>query len=93
MTRQEAKDLESDIANDVLNNFPLSGLVMLATDASKSRAKQIMDENSEEDLIDMKGKYAEAKAKAEAQKMESGQLKTPIAPTDTTEGTSGTSGG
>jgi hypothetical protein len=68
MTREEANALEGDIANDVLNNFPLSGLVMLATDAAKKRANQIMDESTDEALTDMQGKYAEAKAKLEAEK-------------------------
>ena len=68
MTREEANALEGDIANDVLNNFPLSGLVMLATDAAKKRAKQIMDDSTDEVLTDMQGKYAEAKAKLEAEK-------------------------
>ena len=68
MTREEAKALEGDIANDVLNNFPLSGLVMLATDAAKARAKQMMDESTEEALVEMAGKYAEAKARVEAER-------------------------
>jgi hypothetical protein len=90
MTREEAKSLEGDIANDVLNNFPLSGLVVLATEAAKARAKQIMDESTEEDLTDMKVKYAEAKAKVEAQRAESEQ---PVSAEGTSgDGTSGTSG-
>ena len=68
MTREEANALEGDIANDVLNNFPLSGLVMLATDAAKKRANQIMDDSTDEALTDMQEKYAEAKAKQEAEK-------------------------
>jgi len=68
MTREEANALEGDIANDVLNNFPLSGLVALATDAAKKRAHQIMEESTDEALTDMQEKYAEAKAKLEAEK-------------------------
>lgn len=98
MTREEAKALEADIANDVLNNFPLSGLVVLATDAAKTRAKQIMDESTEEALTDMKVKYAEAKAKVDAQRAEAEQAEVATSPTGTVEGTSGegtsgTSGG
>lgn len=77
MTREEAKSLEGDIANDVLNNFPLSGLVVLATEAAKARAKQIMDDSTEEDLTNMKAKYAEAKAKVEAERQAKAESETP----------------
>jgi len=75
MTREEAKLLESDIANDILNNYALSGLVVLATESAKTRAKQVMDDSTEERLTEMKGKYAEAKSKLEqeAKKAEEAQ--------------------
>jgi methionine synthase I (cobalamin-dependent) len=77
MTREEAKSLEGDIANDVLNNFPLSGLVVLATEAAKARAKQMMDEGTDEALVEMAGKYAEVKARVEAERQAKAESETP----------------
>ena len=69
MTLEEAKELELKITNEILNNTPLSLVVNMVSEQAKIRAKQLMEEATEEQLVEMEKKYkdAEAKAKAEAE--------------------------
>ena len=69
MTLEEAKELELKITNEILNNTPLSLVVNMVSEQAEIRAKQLMEESTEEQLVEMEKKYkdAEAKAKAEAE--------------------------
>lgn len=71
MTLEEAKELELKIANEILNNTPLAAVVRVISDQAKISANKIMDESTEEQLVEIKANYekaeAEAKAKAEAE--------------------------
>ena len=66
MTLEETRELEIKIANEILNNLPLSAVVDMAQAAAKSKAKEIIDQTPEDKLVEMKEKYAELEAKAKA---------------------------
>ena len=48
MTVEEAKQLEVKIANNVLNNVPFAQVVQLLSGEATRRAKEIVDNSSEE---------------------------------------------
>ena len=66
MTLEEAKELELKITNEILNNTPLSLVVNMVSEQAKIRAKQLMEEATEEQLVEMEKKYKDAEAKAKA---------------------------
>lgn len=70
MTLEETRELEIKIANEILNNLPLSAVVDMAQAAAKNRAKEIIDQTPEDKLAEMKAKYEELeqKTKEEAEK-------------------------
>mgnify|MGYP003320648486 FL=1 len=64
MTLEEAKELETKIANDILNNLPLSMVVQAMSAEAQARAKKLISEATEEQLTEIKEKIEEAEAKA-----------------------------
>jgi len=76
MTLEEAKELETKIANDILNNIPLSAIVQLASQEAQNRAKKIIADSTQEQLSEMKEKFEEAeKAAAESAEAEVANIK------------------
>lgn len=67
MTLEQAKELELKITNEILNNTPLSLVVNMVSEQAKIRAKQLMEESTEEQLVEMEKKYKDAEAKAKAE--------------------------
>ena len=76
MTLEEAKELETKIANDILNNIPLSAIVQLASQEAQNRAKKIIADSTQEQLSEMKEEFEEAeKAAAESAEAEVANIK------------------
>tara|TARA_R100000995_G_C3465408_1_gene115389 strand:+ start:606 stop:866 length:261 start_codon:yes stop_codon:yes gene_type:complete len=70
MTIDEAKQLEVKIANNILNNIPFAQVVnLLSTDATR-RAKELVDNASEEELTKIKEDFEQAEAQNAAQQQE-----------------------
>ena len=66
MTVEEAKQLEVKIANNVLNNVPFAQVVQLLSGEATRRAKEIVDNSSEEELIKIKEDFEKSEAEAQA---------------------------
>ena len=64
MTIEEAKELEVKLSNDILNNIQLSLVVQIVSAEARSRAKEIISESSEEQLVEMKERFEKAEAEA-----------------------------
>ena len=67
MTIDEAKQLEVKIANNILNNIPFAQVVQILSGEATRRAKEIVDNASEEELTKMKEDFEKAEAEAQAQ--------------------------
>ena len=66
MTLEESKQLEVKIANNILNNVPFSQVVQILSGEATRRAKEIVDNASEEELNKMKEDFEKAEAEAQA---------------------------
>ena len=66
MTVEEAKQLEVKIANNVLNNVPFAQVVQILSGEATRRAKEVVDNASEEELTKMKEDFDKAEAEAQA---------------------------
>ena len=66
MTLEESKQLEVKIANNILNNVPFSQVVQILSGEATRRAKEIVDNASEEELNKMKEDFEKAEADAQA---------------------------
>jgi|TARA_B100000900_G_scaffold416054_1_gene448763 hypothetical protein len=66
MTVEEAKQLEVKIANNVLNNVPFAQVVQLLSGEATRRAKEIVDNSSEEELTKIKEDFEKSEAEAQA---------------------------
>ena len=64
MTIEEAKELEVKLSNDILNNIQLSLVVQIVSTEARRRAKEIISESNEEQLIEMKERFEKAEAEA-----------------------------
>ena len=64
MTIEEAKELEVKLSNDILNNIQLSLVVQIVSSEARRRAKEIISESNEEQLIEMKERFEKAEAEA-----------------------------
>ncbi len=67
MTIDEAKQLEVKIANNVLNNIPFAQVVQILSNEATRRAKEAVDNASEEELTKMKEDFEKAEAELKAQ--------------------------
>ena len=52
MTLEESKQLEVKIANNILNNVPFAQVVQILSGEATRRAKEVVDNSSEEELTD-----------------------------------------
>ena len=66
MTIEEAKQLEVKIANNILNNIPFAQVVQILSAEATRRAKDHVDNSSEEELTKMKEDFDKAEAEAKA---------------------------
>ena len=66
MTLEESKQLEVKIANNILNNVPFAQVVQLLSGDATRRAKEVVDNASEEELTKMKEDFEKAEADAQA---------------------------
>ena len=66
MTLEESKQLEVKIANNILNNIPFAQVVQILSSESTRRAKDHVDNSSEEELTKMKEDFDKAEAEAKA---------------------------
>ena len=64
MTIEEAKELEVKLSNDILNNIQLSLVVQIVSAEARRRAKEIISESNEEQLVEMKEGFEKAEAEA-----------------------------
>ena len=64
MTIEEAKELEVKLSNDILNNIQLSLVVQIVSSEARRRAKEIISESNEEQLVEMKERFEKAEAEA-----------------------------
>jgi len=64
MTLEESKELETKIANDILNNIQFSLVVEIISTEAQTRAKKFVSEATEEQLAEVKKKMEEAEAAA-----------------------------
>ncbi len=67
MTIDEAKQLEVKIANNILNNVPFAQVVQILSAEATRRAKDAVDNASEEELTKMKEDFEKAEAELKAQ--------------------------
>jgi|TARA_R110000824_G_scaffold107055_3_gene252983 hypothetical protein len=66
MTLEESKQLEVKIANNILNNIPFAQVVQILSSEATRRAKDHVDNSSEEELTKMKEDFDKAEAEAKA---------------------------
>ena len=66
MTLEESKQLEVKIANNILNNIPFAQVVQILSAEATRRAKDHVDNSSEEELTKMKEDFDKAEAEAKA---------------------------
>ena len=66
MTLEESKQLEVKIANNILNNVPFAQVVQILSGEATRRAKEIVDNASEEELTKMKEDFEKAEADTQA---------------------------
>ena len=66
MTLEESKQLEDKIANNILNNIPFAQVVQILSAEATRRAKDHVDNSSEEELTKMKEDFDKAEAEAKA---------------------------
>ena len=66
MTLEESKQLEVKIANNILNNIPFAQVVQILSAEATRRAKDHVDNSSEEELTKMKEDFDMAEAEAKA---------------------------
>tara|TARA_R110002020_G_scaffold148436_4_gene324278 strand:+ start:246 stop:500 length:255 start_codon:yes stop_codon:yes gene_type:complete len=66
MTIEEAKQLEVKIANNILNNIAFSQVVQILSNEATRRAKELVDNASEEELTKFKEDFDKAEAEAKA---------------------------
>ena len=66
MTLEESKQLEVKIANNILNNIPFAQVVQILSAEATRRAKDHVDNSSEEELTKMKEAFDTADAEAKA---------------------------
>tara|TARA_R100000008_G_C3580455_1_gene168148 strand:- start:67 stop:330 length:264 start_codon:yes stop_codon:yes gene_type:complete len=66
MTLEESKQLEVKIANNILNNIPFAQVVQILSAEATRRAKDHVDNSSEEELTKMKEDFEKAEAEAAA---------------------------
>ena len=66
MTLEESKQLEVKIANNILNNIPFAQVVQILSAEATKRAKDHVDNSSEEELTKMKEDFDKAEAEAKA---------------------------
>ena len=66
MTLEESKQLEVKIANNILNNVPFAQVVQILSGEATRRAKEVVDNASEEELNKMKQDFEKAEAEAHA---------------------------
>ena len=66
MTLEESKQLEVKIANNILNNIPFAQVVQILSGEATRRAKEIVDNASEEELNKMKEDFEKAEADTQA---------------------------
>ena len=64
MTLEESKQLEVKIANNILNNIPFAQVVQILSSEATRRAKDHVDNSSEEELTKMKEDFDKAEAEA-----------------------------
>ena len=83
MTLEESKQLEVKIANNILNNIPFAQVVQILSSEATRRAKDHVDNSSEEELTKMKEDFE--KADAEAREAHSPQQDNIDLPDDTPE--------
>ena len=66
MTIEEAKQLEVKIANSILNTIQFAQVVQILSAESTRRAKDIVDNASEEELTKIKQDFEKSEAEAKA---------------------------
>ena len=66
MTLEESKQLEVKIANNILNNIPFAQVVQILSAEATRRAKDHVDNSSEEELTKMKEDFDKSEAEAKA---------------------------
>ena len=66
MTIEEAKQLEVKIANNILNNIPFAQVVQILSGEATRRAKDVVDNASEEELTKIKEDFEKSEAEAAA---------------------------
>ena len=66
MTLEESKQLEVKIANNILNNVPFEQVVQILSGEATRRAKEVVDNASEEELTKMKEDFEKAEADTQA---------------------------
>ena len=66
MTIEEAKQLEVKIANSILNTIQFAQVVQILSAESTRRAKDIVDNASEEELTKIKEDFEKSEAEAKA---------------------------
>ena len=66
MPLEESKQLEVKIANNILNNIPFAQVVQILSAEATRRAKDHVDNSSEEELTKMKEDFDKAEAEAKA---------------------------
>lgn len=66
MTLEESKQLEIKIANNILNNIPFAQVVQILSNEATRRAKDHVDNASEEELTKIKEDFEKAEAEAAA---------------------------
>lgn len=64
MTLEESKQLEVKIANNILNNIPFAQVVQILSSEATRRAKDHVDNSSEEELTKMKEDFEKAETEA-----------------------------
>ena len=67
MTIDEAKQLEVKLANNILNNIPFAQVVQILSQEATRRAKEVVDNGSEEELTKMQKDFEKAEAELAAQ--------------------------
>ena len=88
MTLEESKQLEVKIANNILNNVPFAQVVQILSGEATRRAKEVVDNASEEELTKMKEDFEKSEAEAQAQAQNQQQDKIDL-PDDAPEQTNG----
>jgi len=67
MTIHEAKQLEVKLANNILNNIPFAQAVQILSNEATRRAKEVVDNGSEEELTKMEKDFEKVEAELAAQ--------------------------